>query len=60
MKIYLTYKTTTQSIAQVLILLEKKICLLKNCFPKLSDLDKTKSQRKTVSSLHPAITKDNM
>ena len=35
MKVYLTY--------------EKKIYLLNNWFPKLSDVDKTKSQRKTVN-----------
>ena len=31
-----------------------------NLFPKLSEVDKTKSQRKTVSSLHVAITKHDM
>ena len=34
--------------------------LFKNWFPKLSDIDKTKPQRKTVSSLHLAITKHDM
>ena len=61
MKVYLTYENRTQSIAQVLIsTCEKKIYLFKNWFPKLSDVDKTKSQRKTVSSLHLAITKHEM
>ena len=34
----------------------KKIYLFKNWFSKLSDVDKTKPKRKTVSSLHLAIT----
>ena len=38
MKVYLTYENKTQSIAQVLISAwEKKIHLLKNCFPELSE-----------------------
>ena len=41
MKVYLTYENKTQSIAQVL---NRKICLLKNWFPKLSDVDKTVSK----------------
>ena len=47
MKVYLTYEN-------------KKVYLFKNWFPKLSDVDKTKPQRKTVSSLHLAITKHDM
>ena len=61
MKVYLTYENKTQSIAQVLISAwEKKIYLLKKWFPKSSDVDKTQSQRKTVSSLDLAITKHDM
>ena len=48
MKVYVTYENKTQSIAQVLISAWEKIYLLNNWFPKLSDVDKTKSQRKTV------------
>ena len=60
MKVHLTYENKTQSIAQVLISAWEKIYLLNNWFPKLSDVDKTKSQRKTVSSLHLAITKHDV
>ena len=35
---------------------KKSICLKIAWFPKLSDVDKTKPKRKTVSSLHLAIT----
>ena len=56
MKVYLTYENKTHSIVKFLILFEKKIYLLKR-FLKLSDVDRTRSQRKTVSSLHLAITK---
>lgn len=57
MKVYLTYENKTQSIAQILISALEKNLLFKNWFRKLSDADKTKSQRKTVSSLHLVITK---
>ena len=60
MKVYLTYENKTQSIAQVLISAWGKIYVLNNWFPKLSDEDKPKCQRKTVSSLDLAITKHDM
>ena len=60
MKVYLTYENITQSIAQVLISAWEKNLFVKKLFPKLRDVDKTKSQRKTVSSLHPAIAKNDM
>ena len=60
MKVYSTCENKTQSIAQVLISAREKIYLLNNWFPKLSDVVKTKSQRKNVGSLHLAITKHDM
>ena len=51
MKVYLTSENKTQSIVKVPISAWEKIYLLKKWFPKLNDLDKTKSQRKEPSVL---------
>ena len=60
MKVYLTYENITQSIAQVLISAWEKNLFVKKLVPWVKWVDKTKSQRKTVSSLHLAITKHDM
>jgi len=43
MKVYVTYENKTQSIAQVLISAWEKNLFVKKWFPKISDVDKTKS-----------------
>ena len=60
MKVYLTYENITQSIAQVLISAWEKNLFVKKMVPWVNWVDKTKSQRKTISSLHLAITKHDM
>ena len=60
MKVYLTYENITQSIAQVLISAWEKNLFVKKMVPWVKWVDKTKSQRKTISSLHLAITKHDV
>ena len=51
MKVNLTYENKTQSIVKVLISAWEKNLFVKKWFRKLSDVDRTKSQKKNPSVL---------